>query len=482
MKQTSTDPRLPHNLDAEKSILAAVLLQNSSIDTTGDSLVPDDFFLPEHRQIFRTMLAMREDAQPIDLVTLMDRLDADKHLGNVGGAGYLSALIDGHPSIPNVAHYAGIVTEKARLRRIIRATEQVQRRALEPGADFDQLKTEFEEIARRHADATPQTNGNGHISYSTVDFLRKDWPAPEALVEGLLSRSSPAMIVAMPHSLKSWFTIALAYACTVPTETALGRLVVRRPIKTMLIQIEESASEIKKRVASILSTSQFTNINQDNVRIIPREEFPREGFTPKWAKKIVQEAVEFKSDLIVFDVLRRFFAGHGDINSPVDSASFLEMMDDIRDATDATTLLVHHKNKKGAEMMFSPAGSMNFAGWAKTLIEFKNKRTKGGSSLIEIEVDMAYGQSAEPMRMVLNLESPMPVRLEALDEGDGLVEAIAEMDDEWTIRTLMEVMDITRQSAQRRIQAWESKGQIRKVKAGKKGRGGLAWYTANLPD
>lgn len=479
---TALAPELPNNIEAERAILGGILLQNSALETVCEKIVPENFFHVNHKKIYEAMLAIHEDELPIDEIHLIEWLSQAKTLEVAGGAGYISALTDGRPAVANISNYADIVRDKARLRKLIKETEFVQKRALEGWANIADLEEQFRDAIETNTSIVSSNgNGNGNgrkISYSTSEFLQKDWPEPEYLVQGIIAKGSSSMIVAMPHSLKSFFTIGLAYACSVPTEKALGRLIVPKAVRTMLVQVEESGAEMKKRVREFLATKQFQNIEPDNVRIVPREEFPREGFTMRWAKKIVQEATEFKADLIVFDVIRRLFIGHGDINGPADSAIFLEMFDSIRDVTGANTLLVHHKNKKDAEMMYSAAGSINFSGWAKTFMEFKNKKIiPGNVSTVEIETDTAYGVSADPMRMVLDLTSPMPLRLESIDEGDDLADALHQMDTEWTIRTLMEVLSNTRTTAQRKIKAWEKTGQIVKVAGGKKGRGGLAIYT-----
>ncbi len=472
---------LPNNIEAERAVLGSILLHNPCLETVYDDIVPADFFHVNHQRIYQTILKIHEDEKPIDTIHLAEYLESERALELAGGVAYIESLQDGRPAVNNIAHYAAIVRDKSRLRKLIHQTEFVQKRALEGSATIESLEEQFRSAIETQAitHGNGNGNGNGHkISYSTMDFLQKDWPQPEYLIEGLIARNTPAMIVAMPHSLKSFFTIGLAYACSVATEKALGRLVVKKPMRTMLVQVEEHGAEMKKRIKDFLATKQFVDIDPENVRIVPREEFPSSGFTPKWAKKIVQEAVEFKTDLIVFDVLRRLFVGHGDMNGPGDSAAFLEMMDAIGDVTGASILLVHHKNKKDAEMMYSAAGSINFTGWAKTFIEFKNKKFLPNKvSSVEIETDTAYGVSAEPMRMVLDLSSPMPLRLESIEDGDDLGEALHGMDTEWNIRTLMEVLSITRTSAQRRIKAWEASHKIVKVSGGKKGRGGLAMYT-----
>jgi len=478
---TPLDPQMPNNIEAERAILGGIMLHNSALETVADKIIPENFFHVNHKKIYEAILALHEDELPMDDIHVIEWLSQAKTLDLAGGPAYIASLMDGRPKVENLGYYADMVVGKARLRKLIRETEFVQKRALEGSADIEDLEEQFRSAIEVGTAITPNGNGNGNghkISYSTTEFLQKDWPEPEYLIQGLLARSSSSMIVAMPHSLKSFFTIGLAYACSVSTEKALGRLVVPKPVRTMLVQVEESGAEMKKRIREFLTTKQFLEIEPDNVRIVPREEYPREGFTLKWAKKIVQEALEFKADLIVFDVVRRLFIGHGDINGPQDSATFLEMFDAIRDVTGANTLLVHHKNKKDAEMMYSAAGSINFSGWAKTFLEFKNKKHMPNNiSTVEIETDTAYGVSAEPMRMVLDLSSSMPLRLESIEDGSDLSEALQQMDTEWNIRTLMEVLGIPRSSAQRRIRAWEKAGDITKVSGGKKGRGGLAMYT-----
>jgi RecA-family ATPase len=285
------------------------------------------------------------------------------------------------------------------------------------------------------------------------------------------------MIVALPHRMKSFFTTGLALACTVETEKAMGKLVVKRAVKTMLVQVEDPEETVQKRIRDFMTTAQFLTCNPENVWVVKRKDFT--GFTPQWCKKLVKQAIEFKADIIVLDVLRRIFEGHGDLNSPTDTSKFLEMIDAIRDVTGAAVVLVHHENKKDADLMNAAAGSYNFPGWANVMIQFKRKTMTGNVSHVEIEVDNKLGQSAEPMRMVLDLAAPYPVVLQSLEDGEGLADALHQMDTEWNIRTLIEVMGISRTSAQRRIKEWEKQGLIRKIAGGKKGRGGLAIYTAS---
>src|SRR5580704_12445707 len=134
---TTLERPLPSNLDAERSILGAILLDNSALNTAIEALKVDDFFLLQHRNVFNQMVALGEAQQPIDLVTLSDELHRRGELEASGGAAYLASLADGVPRVSNVEHYARIVKEKAMLRNLVHAANRIQQNALdgEEGAD-----------------------------------------------------------------------------------------------------------------------------------------------------------------------------------------------------------------------------------------------------------------------------------------------------------------------------------------------------------
>jgi replicative DNA helicase len=128
---------LPHNLEAERSILGAVLLDNHALNAAVERLRTDDFFLPQHRHIFDRMVELAERQQAIDTITLMEDLARHGELEAAGGVPYLSQLADGLPRVTNVDHYARIVKEKAVLRNLIHSVSAIQEQALAAGDDAD---------------------------------------------------------------------------------------------------------------------------------------------------------------------------------------------------------------------------------------------------------------------------------------------------------------------------------------------------------
>jgi replicative DNA helicase len=134
---TTLERPLPHNLEAERSILGAVLLDNHALNAAVERLRTDDFFLPQHRHIFERMVQLAERQQAIDTITLMEDLGRRGELEAAGGVPYLSQLADGLPRVTNVDHYARIVKEKAVLRNLIHSVSAIQEQALAAGDDAD---------------------------------------------------------------------------------------------------------------------------------------------------------------------------------------------------------------------------------------------------------------------------------------------------------------------------------------------------------
>ncbi|MBP1712649.1 MAG: replicative helicase, partial [Deltaproteobacteria bacterium] len=116
----------PQNLEAETSVLGAVLLENEALNRLLEILREDDFYREAHRRIFSAILHLYEHSEPVDLITLSEVLKTRGELDSVGGVEYLNSLVNGVPTAANISYYAKIIKEKAILRKLInRATEIV---------------------------------------------------------------------------------------------------------------------------------------------------------------------------------------------------------------------------------------------------------------------------------------------------------------------------------------------------------------------
>ena len=136
----------PQNVEAEASIISAVLIDNTTLNDVLEILKPDDFYRTAHQQIFSAISDLAARAEPVDLVTLNNRLKETGQLEAVGGAAYLARIVDSAPLAVNAPHYARIVYEKAALRRLIEKSNAIARRCFEHQGDLDEV-VDFAESA-----------------------------------------------------------------------------------------------------------------------------------------------------------------------------------------------------------------------------------------------------------------------------------------------------------------------------------------------
>ncbi len=122
---------LPHNVDAEKSVLGAILVNNENYYTVVENLKQDDFYLGAHRTIFRKMSEIVDESKAVDLITLQDRLERDSLLESAGGIAYMASLMDGIPHLVNIEHYVQIIREKSLFRQMIHSTNRIMAECFE---------------------------------------------------------------------------------------------------------------------------------------------------------------------------------------------------------------------------------------------------------------------------------------------------------------------------------------------------------------
>ena len=133
------DKGLPSNVEAERSILGAILLDNAVCNQAIELLRREDFFLDSHRRIFDKMIALTERLMPIDLITLSDELRRAGEFEQIGGATYIASLIDGVPRTDTIEPYAKLVKQKSMLRKLISASQQIVSLAFEEEDDADMI-------------------------------------------------------------------------------------------------------------------------------------------------------------------------------------------------------------------------------------------------------------------------------------------------------------------------------------------------------
>ena len=130
---------MPHSLDAEKAVLGAILIDNSTFDQAAEALTPDDFYFEGHRKIFIGMLELSRTFKPIDTLTVANELQNTNELEGLGGLPYVSGLMDGVPRVANIEHYVRIIKEKSTVRRLIHSANEILVRGFSNEEDVHEL-------------------------------------------------------------------------------------------------------------------------------------------------------------------------------------------------------------------------------------------------------------------------------------------------------------------------------------------------------
>jgi len=122
----------PHSIEAEQSVLGGLLLSADAWDAAAESVSATDFYRPSHRLIFRQIAQLAEASEPVDVITVADKLQARGELDAAGGLPYLAELAQNTPSASNIRAYAQVVRERASLRKLIEAAQEIAESGFNP--------------------------------------------------------------------------------------------------------------------------------------------------------------------------------------------------------------------------------------------------------------------------------------------------------------------------------------------------------------
>ncbi len=221
---TSLDAGLPANIDAEKTILGAILLDNAAHSEAAERLEPDDFSLDSHKRIFVRMSELMNEQRAVDIVTLANELARAKEIEAVGGVAYLASLTEGLPMRPVIEDYIRIVKDKSLLRKLMlicsaaiaRAADQSETALEVIGAAETALLEVSEKGVTGGLEALEHivANSFGNIdnlyrNSRTVTGLETDFTKLDEMTSGL-QKGELIIIAARPSMGKTAFAINMA--------------------------------------------------------------------------------------------------------------------------------------------------------------------------------------------------------------------------------------------------------------------------------
>lgn len=182
----------PHSIEAEQSVLGGLLLDNQAWDRIGDMIADTDFYRDEHKRIYRQIRSLLEKGKPADVVTVAEALDAGGESEHTGGLAYLGELANNTPSAANIRRYAEIVRERAILRQLVAAADEIAGNALNPlGRDAKTLLDEAEAKVFEIAEKGSRTSeGFVHINPLLTQVVER--------IQELHDRDNPSDVTGVP--------------------------------------------------------------------------------------------------------------------------------------------------------------------------------------------------------------------------------------------------------------------------------------------
>jgi replicative DNA helicase len=243
---------LPANIDAERSILGAILLDNFTYtQASSENLQADDFSLDSHRRIYGRIAELADSGRPVDLVTLAEELSRRKEVEAIGGVAYLSSLTDGLPHRPNIEQYVRIVKDKALLRGLIFAANAAVARAMDEAEPAQDVLTSAEAAIYELSDKR-FTSGFRDVkqivkeSFGSIDALYERGQRVTGLethfvdLDNLtsgLQRSDLVIIAGRPSMGKTAFALNIAENAAVKDNKVVGMFSLEMSREALLLRL-----------------------------------------------------------------------------------------------------------------------------------------------------------------------------------------------------------------------------------------------------
>lgn len=248
--------QLPQNVDAESSLLGAILIDSDAVVKVADKITASDFFDHRHRHIYEAVTQLYERRKPIDVLTLSDQLKSNEFLDSVGGAAYLAELTNFVPSASHADEYAEIIAQKAMRRRLIKTGQEVSDYGFD---ETKELKDLIEDAERKLFEVSGQSVKQTIVSIESIleasfdrlDELHKDKGKIRGVPTGFkdlddvlagLQRSDLFILAARPAMGKTALMLNLAHNVAV---------LAKQPV--LLFSLEMSKEQLVDRLLSMES-------------------------------------------------------------------------------------------------------------------------------------------------------------------------------------------------------------------------------------
>ena len=260
---------MPHNLEAEKSVIGSMFIDREAAVTVSEMLTSEDFYQKQYGIIFESMVELYNENKPIDLVTLQDKLKEKDLPPEYSGVEFIRELVIAVPTSANVKHYSQIVKEKAVLRKLIRITESI---ANECYLSKDSLETILEQTEKQIFNIVQSRGTSDYVdikdvvlqSLESIEVVAKNKGSVTGVSTGFIdldyktSGMQPSdfiLIAARPSMGKTAFVLNLA-----------GLMAVKQKVTTAIFSLEMSKDQLVKRMLAMNSRVDSQLIRTGNLK------------------------------------------------------------------------------------------------------------------------------------------------------------------------------------------------------------------------
>ena len=274
----------PQNVEAEQSVLGALLIDTEAIHKVSHELHADDFYKGAHQMIYEAMIDLTAKSEPIDIISVGNKLKGKKQLDQAGGQSYLSTLSNAVPTATHIKHYAEIIQKKAILRRMISATSELSELAYDETTEADALLDKSEQlifnISQKYTKHTfVGINSLLSEAYERIEAIHKSkgelrgvatgYKDLDSLLSGL-QRSDLVVLAARPSVGKTSLALDIAKHAAVGLDVPVGIFSLEMSKDQLIdrfICAEADVNLWKLRTGHLSSSGEFDDFTKINTAL-----------------------------------------------------------------------------------------------------------------------------------------------------------------------------------------------------------------------
>ena len=265
----------PHSIEAEQSVIGAMLLDRDAILIASEILTSDDFYQNQYGIIFDAMVELCNEGKPVDLITLQNRLKEKDLPPDISSMEYVRELIEAVPTSANVKYYANIVSEKALLRRLIKATEDVANTCY---LEKESTEMILEESEKKLFNILQRSIGGDYVPIQQVVLNAINNIEKASKLKGSVTGIPTGLIAARPSMGKTAFVLNIAQY-----------MAFRKDVTVAIFSLEMSKEQLVNRLLAMESHVDSQNMRTGNLK------------DEDWTKLVEGADIIGRSNLIIDD-------------------------------------------------------------------------------------------------------------------------------------------------------------------------------------